>query len=217
VTIAGGVVAVTRGDGELTFRQAGHDIALQNDADLDGDGRDDLILADNNEVFVVSGKTPRGVHTPSAAGVRVDADLTDPWPVDLSGVAGRDFVVPHRASERSNTDVYDGASVLALGPGGDARGAKPWARLPGLVRATVPLADGAPPETLLFVPGDPAEVRIVSRPGAVLRALGPSHRVEDVIVFDEGGLRKIGLQIDERVAIWPVPPACPASAPDLSH
>jgi hypothetical protein len=221
VKVAGGTVTITRADGTLTFGQPGHDVALQNHADLDGDGRDDLILNDGGEVYVVSGKSTPGPHSPKDAGVRVDPDLTDPWPVDLSKIAGQDFVVPHRAAGsstgvQSTTDVYDGAAVLALGPGGDGRGAKPWYRLPGLVRAAVPLAAGARPETLLYVPGTPAEVRIAERPGAILRALGPSHRVEDLIVFDERGVRKIGLQIDERVAIWPVPPLCPSTAGPVS-
>jgi hypothetical protein len=226
VTVEANAVAIGRGDGVLRLAEDGHDVALQSWADLNGDGRDDLVLADTvlppgpsgpvragdaapTTVVLVDGATPSGSHVPAAVGVRVDDKINYPWLQDLDGQPGSDFVLPARRDFGSNTEVYSGAALLAVGPGGDGRGAEPVLRLEGLTRGVAPLAENTEPETLLLSPGFQASVRFVSRPGAVLESpLGPARRAEDVLVFDENGVRKVGLQIDDRVAVWPAPSGC---------
>jgi hypothetical protein len=215
VAVEAGAVSITRGDGVLHLAEPGHDVALHAWGDLDGDGRDDLALAHTTlpsgptAVQLVRGSTPAGIHAPSAAGVRVDDQLHYPWLQDLDSRPGAEVVVSVSGVSRSYTDVYSGAALLAVGAGGDGRGAAPVFRLEGLTRGIAPLAVGIQPETLLLSPGPRAAVRFASRPGALLESpLGPAARVEDVLVFDEDGVRKVGLQIDDRVAVWPAPSAC---------
>jgi hypothetical protein len=210
-----GVIVIRRGDGALRFAHDGHGVMLQTWGDVDGDGRDDLVVTDDvtpsgpDATFLVSGATAAGTHEPPTVGVRIDRDAVQPWPADLDGRPGVDLVVPDDAPGAPHTDVYSGADMLRRGPGGDARGTPPVRRLDGLVRGPVVLREGGEPETLLLSRGHPYRLRFVSRPGVVLEApLGPVHRVDDILVFDEGGVRKIALQVDRQVAIWPVPPPC---------
>jgi hypothetical protein len=202
-------ITVTRADGTVTFTAAGHDVSLLTWGDLDGDRRDDVVLSvdagADHQVRVVNGRTRLGTHDPRRAGVRVDDDRTFVWLRNLDGRPGADFVVLHRGTDRSTTDVYSGAAVLDHRPGADARGQPRARRLRGLVRGVAALSPGQAPETLLYEPGTPAAVRFASRPGVALRALGAAERVEDLAVFDHGGNRWVGLTIDRRVAIWALP------------
>jgi hypothetical protein len=207
-TVPGGIT-VARTDGTLTLAAAGQDVSLLTWGDLDGDGRDDLLLSvdagPDHQVRAVTGRTEPGRRDPRRAGVRVDDELTSIWLQDLDGRAGADFVVLHRGNDRSTTDVWSGAAVLGRRPGGDARQLPRARRLRGLVRGVAALAPGGPDETILFEPGRPAALRFASRPRLVLRALGPAARVEDLAVFERGGRRWIGLTVDRRVALWAVP------------
>lgn len=208
----GGQVALVRAGGNvLRFGSADGEVALQTSADFDADGRDDLVLTvagRDPATYVVAGRASPGTLSPADDGVRIRPELAHPLP-ELAGERGADFAVVVRGADESHTDVYDGAAVLGLGPGADGRALKPTTTLVGLPRVRLPLSQGAEPEMLLYVPGDPAEVRFVARPKAIYRAsLGTSSRVEDLFVFDEAGGRKIGLRIGERLAVWPVPPTC---------
>ena len=113
-----------------------------------------------------------------------------------------------RGEARSTTRVWSGAAIVAMGPGGDARRLEPVRRLRGLPRGIAALEPGGRLETVLYEPGTPAEVRFADRPGVTLVGLGRSTRVEDVVVFDRGGHRRVGLVIDRQAAVWSVPPAC---------
>jgi hypothetical protein len=196
-------ITITSGDGERTL--VGAD--LRSWGDLDGDGRDELVVSVGDAVEVVPGTTPPGRIDARAAGIRVDEQLTYLWLQDLDGRPGVDPVVLDR-DVRSRTRVWSGAAIVAEGPGGDARALRPVRTLRGLVRGVAPLARGAEPETLLYAPGAPAEVRFASRPGVVLSGLGRAARVEDLTVFDRGGERHIGLVVDRAAAVWSSPPAC---------
>jgi hypothetical protein len=198
--------------GDRTYRAAGAQVALLTWGDLDGDGRDDLVLsvdrAGEHAVVVVPGTTPSGVHVPATVGVRVDDQLDYVWLADLDGRPGADFALPERGAARSTTTIWSGAEVLDAGAGGDARGLAPARRLRGLVRGTAALSPRGRRVTLLYEPGSPARVRIAERPGTVLVGLGAPSRVEDLLVFDRGGRRHIGLVVDHDVAVWDAPPTC---------
>jgi hypothetical protein len=209
VAAGAGTLSIRRGDGALTLFEPGHDVGLRTWGDLDGDGRDDLIVdEDGAAIYVVSGLTRSGGASPRDAGVRVDDALTYVWTPGLAGGRGADFVVPMRDPQRSVTDVYDGAAVMALAAGSDGRGRVPATQIEGLPRAVAQLVPGGALETLLYVPPPHPAVLIASRPGARLTADLGTGRAEDVLVFDEAGTRKIGLQIDGQVAVWPVPAPC---------
>jgi hypothetical protein len=207
-----GGITVTSADGARTLLAADHEVSLLTWGDLDGDGRDELVVAvdrgADHAVEVVPGTTPPGTVDPRVAGIRVDDRLTDVWLQDLDGRPGADPVVLHRGESRSTTDVWSGAAIVAAGAGADTRGLRPARHLRGLPRGVASLTPGGRLETLLYEPGQPAAVRIAQRPGVTLVGLGRSQRVEDLVVFDRDGHRSIGLVVDRQVAVWASPPAC---------
>jgi hypothetical protein len=203
VTDDGGL-RITRGDGELHFPGAG----LQTGGDLDGDGRDDLILHKDDRSFAVHGRTGPGTYDVLEIGVALAEHLTYIWRDDLDGRDGFDLAAPERIADRPRTRVYSGAEVLELGPGGDAGDLEPARTLPGLPRAVVALQEGAEPETVLLVPGERTSLRFAERPDVELRTEHRASRVEDLKVFDEEGGRRIALVVDRHVAVWAAPPRC---------
>jgi hypothetical protein len=211
-----GALVLTRGDGDLRLVDPRPGIYIQAWADFDGDGRDDLVVgvslpAGPPAIYLVNGRTPPGTHPLAAVGARIDDDLNTVSYQDLDGRPGVDLLALVGDPRFPDTDVYSGAQLLGRGPGADARGTPPVRRLVGTVAGVAPLSKGAQPETLLFVHGPHPAVRFASRPAAVLQSpFDPAHRIAQLLVFDEGGARKIGLQVDDRVAIWPAPPSCPA-------
>ena len=204
-----GVVSIRRRDGTLTLTTtAAVGVTIRGWGDLDGDGRDDL-LVDDGPLRVIDGRARNGSHDVDATGIRVGDELVTIWPGDLDGARGADFYVPHRLPSGSTTDVYSGAAVLGHEPGADARDQPITTTLPGLPRSLARLEPKGPLETVLFDPGPPSTLSFAPRRRASLRVdLGTSHRVEWVRVFDEHGTRKVALQVDRKVAVWPVPRTC---------
>lgn len=196
-------VTITRSDGELRFPGA----ALQTAGDLDGDRRDDLILHADEQSFAVAGRTAPGTYDVHEIGVGLARHLTTIWHDDLDGRPGLDLIAPERR-DSSRTRVYSGAAVLDLGPGGDAGVLDPTRTLPGLPRAVVPLEEGAEPETLLLALGEATSILFADRPRVQLRSEHRASRVEDVVVFDERGRRRIALVVDRHVSVWAAPPRC---------
>lgn len=146
--------------------------------DLDSDGDDDLIGDD------------------------APPELSFVWHDDLDGRPGDDVALPDLGA--GTTAVWSGPSILD----GSARVGDPDLVLDGLPRAVARLEDDGPRETLLLVP-DPPAIRFVEprRPDLVLGG-DPAVEVAHVVVFEDGGERRIGLRVDRRFATWPVPPPC---------
>lgn len=209
VRVADGVVMIHRGDDTLTLTTTSEvGVTMRAWGDLNGDGLDDVLI-DDGPLRVIDGGTPDGTHDVGATGIRVDDALTTIWSGDLDGVKGADFYVAHRLTSGSTIDVYSGAAVLDHAPGEDGRDVPKARTLPGLPRALARLQLDGGLETVLFEPGSPSTISFTPRRRPELRAdLGTSHRVEWVRVFEEDGERKIALQIDRKVAVWPVPPRC---------
>jgi hypothetical protein len=210
VDTADGVVAIRRVDDTLTLTStSAAGVTIRTWADLNGDGRDDLLI-DDGVLRVIDGRTPGGTHDVAQIGIRVADELTTLWAGDLDGIDGADFYVAHREKSSASTDVYSGAAVLDHPAGADARDVPATQTLRGLPRALAPMVKGSDKlETVLFEPGEPATLSFAPRRRAPLRAdLGTSGRVEWVRVFDEAGQRKIALQVDRKIAVWPVPEIC---------
>jgi hypothetical protein len=209
VEVAGGVVTIRRADDTLTLRTGSErGITIRGWADLNGDSRDDVLI-DDGALRVIDGRTSDGTHDVEATGIRIDDQLNTIWAGDLDGIRGADFYVAHRLPSGSSTEVYSGAAILDHEPGADARDVPTTQTLRGLPRALARLEPGESLETVLFDPGPPSMISFAPRSRPSLRAkLGTSHRVEWVRVFDEDGVRKIALQVDRKVAVWPVPAYC---------
>jgi hypothetical protein len=81
--------------------------------------------------------------------------------------------------------------------------------LAGAPRALARLEKGGPLETVLLDAGPPSTITFAPKHRPALHAdLGRSHRVTWVRIFDQAGTRKIALQVDRKVAVWPVPGVC---------
>ena len=209
VEVTGGVVTIRRADDTLRLTTSSEvGVTIRGWADLDGDGRDDLLI-DDGSLRVIDGGTSDGTHEVEAAGIRIDDQLNTMWSGDLDGVRGADFYVAHRLPSGSSTDVYSGAAVLDHEPGGDAREVEKALTLPGLPRSLARLQLGESMETVLLDPRPSPTISFAPRARPPLTAaLGTSSRVEWVRVFDEDGVRKIALQVDRKIAVWPVPAYC---------
>ena len=209
VEVTGGLVTIHRADDTLTLRTASEGgITIRGWADLNGDGHDDVLI-DDGALRVIDGRTSDGTHDADATGIRIDDQLNTIWAGDLDGIRGADFYVAHRLPSGSSTEVYSGAAILDHEPGADARDVPTTQTLRGLPRALARLERGESMETVMFDPGPPSTISFAPRSRPSLHAdLGTSHRVEWVRVFDEDGVRKIALQVDRKVAVWPVPALC---------
>jgi hypothetical protein len=173
-------------------------LSIRTWADVDGDGDDDL-LVDDGRLWLVDGGRSSGRHDVHDIGRSVPNELTSIWPGDLDGHPGGDFYAVVTEASGTYTLVYD---VLRNADSVSER-------LAGAPRALARLEKGGHLETVLLDPGPPSTITFSNRGRPKLRAdLGESHRVTWVRVFDEEGTRKIALQVDRRVAVWPVPKPC---------
>jgi hypothetical protein len=197
VSVENGVVTVD--DLELTTTSP-NGVSIRTWADVNGDGDDDL-LVDDGTLWLIEGGRTHGSNDVRRLGVSVPAALTSIWPGDLDGRPGGDFYVVRQNGTHTVTDVYSGRDML--------RGRTRMTRLDGSPRALARLEKGGPLETVLLDAGPPSTLRFAPRRRSPLRGdLGESHRVTWVRVFDEHGKRKIALQVDRKVAVWPVPDRC---------
>jgi hypothetical protein len=188
---------VTAGDGRLTVRRGSGTVTLTGDvavrtwADLDGDGRHDLLVG-NDAVRVVPGTVTDGTHDVARVGKTIDPDLTTIWPADLEGTPGADAWL---GRPDGRAEVHRGTDLLA-GRRGSAK------VLDGLPRSLVTLEPGAEPETILLRDGT---ITFAPHDRGRLRAdLGPAHRVTWIRVTKD----RIALTVDRRTALWPIPGRC---------
>lgn len=138
---------VVRGDGRLELTQPGMASFISGVDDLDGDGRDELVVvmedAESTEsgttvrAYLVPGSTPPGTHDPAEVGVRLATGVFSTDDRDGDGVPE---LIEHAFT--GPTRVFSGAAVIALGPGGDATGLEPMFGLPGVLQAVADLGEG---------------------------------------------------------------------------
>lgn len=124
---------LTRGDGELRFVREPLEAGVHPLGDVDGDGRDELVVVlspdspepsfDDAEYYVVPGATAPGAHDPAEVGTRVHGAplLLE----DRDGDGIREVLSPDAAGTR----VLRGSEVTD--PGGDARDTAPLFAVPG--------------------------------------------------------------------------------------
>lgn len=198
VRVEGGVVSVD--DLELTTGEP-NGVSIRTWADLDGDGDDDL-LVDDGRLWLIAGGKYAQKQDVRDIGVSMPDTFTTIWPASLDPTPGGDFYVIEQGGRRTSTSVYSGKAALA----GHTDTA---IVLAGAPRAVARLERGGPLESVLLDAGPPSTLTFAPEKRPALRAeLGESHRVTWVRVFDEHGTRKIALQVDRKVAVWPVPAAC---------
>ncbi|WCO68962.1 VCBS repeat-containing protein [Iamia majanohamensis] len=159
---------VTRGDGTLTFVRAGAVVSISGNAgDLDGDGRDEILVsvgasAGVGEVqsFVVPGTTGPGTHDPADVGIEA-GDRVAPIPDrDGDGVVELlDVAVGFEGGFLVNgpTRVLSGAAVIAVGAPGDATDLPALVQAPGALLAFADLGGPLPVLITGEVVGPPGE------------------------------------------------------------
>ncbi len=183
-----GQVDVRRGDGTVTLARTGGSVGTPGGqrwtGDLDGDGRDELLVFATNrsgggtlEVYLVPGTVAVGQHDPADVGILLPWEPNFlVWAVgDHDGDGADDVAVP----ADSGAVVVTGPSLLAPGPGGTV-GADDLDRLrdaPMGFLGVLELAPGASPVfvTATDVGGDPAtriEVQVLTDPPLRLRIGG---------------------------------------------
>lgn len=157
---------IERGDGRLVFEQPGMVASINGVEDLDGDGRDELVVsvsdADHTgpgpaeRSYLVPGSTPAGTHDPAEVGVRLAAPVFSIEDRDGDGAAE---LVEYDGT--APTRVLSGAEVIAVGPGGDARDLVPLFGLPGVLQGFAVVGGPSP----ALVTGEPDMIHIGDEDG----------------------------------------------------
>lgn len=178
----GTAYALRRSDGDLVLAVEGGSVGAPGGAawvgDLDGDGRDELLLfvAEGDGVdrplYVVPGSTPAGRHDPRSIGVELPVAVGGPVSGlgDLDGDGAGDLLL--RRGDDDRLTVLSGAVVMDAAGGAVPADARPLASLPGDVRTALLLGDGrAVPVRLIDADGDPGatDLVLVTDPPVVLR------------------------------------------------
>lgn len=186
----GGGLRITRGDGDLVLTTDGPARAYRV-GDVDGDGRDEIAVLHGGfqgGTYLIPGTTAAGTTTPTAAGIRMPGE-TDPLTY-LDDGSGR--LIAHigeiTSAADDRTDVFDAATVLALGAGGDAAGLTPEQSVPGTLQIVADLGG----ELVLLVGrtlGSPARVEVTLVDGTTLTRLTTApERLEQNAVAPYGSL-----------------------------
>lgn len=114
-------MTITRGDGVITLTPGTHDYVYLDaygrpPGDLDGDGRDELIIGvdQQGEQYVLPGATAPGTHAIDDVGIFTDAALNGTVPVGDQDADGKGDVAGSNGAE---IEVLSGAEIMAPGPG----------------------------------------------------------------------------------------------------
>lgn len=177
----GRAYALRRGDGDLVLAVDGGVVGVAGGAswvgDLDGDGRDEILVwvAEGDGVeyplFVVPGSTPAGRHDPRLVGAQLPASSGMPvaGTGDLDGDGAGDLLLPRADTELM---VVSGTIIMDALGGAVFDDVVALVTLPRDVRSTLLLGEGrAVPIRLASVDGDPDATDLVylTEPPIVLR------------------------------------------------
>jgi hypothetical protein len=196
----GGSSSVVRGDGTVTFESAGTVVSQPSNAgDLDGDGRDEILLYEYVQLqpsdvsaWVVPGTVSPGTHDVSAAGIRINVTFAAPV-ADRTGDGIDDLMQWTQTFVAPLTTVTSGAAIMALGAPGDARPANPVLSMPGWFVAFAQLSSGPPAIITATYVQDAVEFRIGEDSSAPVFTTAPAPdfsggtfgvRIRSVLVSD---------------------------------
>ncbi len=180
---SGETVVITRADGDLVLAAEGAVVGTSGGmtwiGDLDGDGRDELLVFSSAEqtsdggypLYVVPGSTPTGRHDPAVVGVQLPGtSYVAVMPAgDQDGDGTDDVLLSVGAAAR----VVSGALVMAPGPGGALEEVP--AAVPGTpegwVSGVVQMVPDQPPVLVLLADelDGGVTLELWTEPGVVLR------------------------------------------------
>jgi hypothetical protein len=180
-------VAVQRGDGEVKLRPGDEHDSIYlggygpQPGDLDGDGRDDLVIGvdQEGEQYLLPGTTDPGTHQIADVGISLDGFRNTMRPVgDQDGDGADDLAFPSGPVGDDQWSVYSGADLMAPGPGGAATPGTPIATYEGTDLAAAVLEPGQSPTILTGEITDPTaptiSVTVYTDPSVALVASGVS-------------------------------------------
>jgi hypothetical protein len=120
----GGGLRIVRGDGDVVLSEPGDGVDAYGLGDLDGDGRDEFVVQVRDGTpgtsYVVPGTVPTGTMLLADAAIRMPNGTAGLTPVPDGSGRLLDQIEPTNSVTDARTDIFDDATVLALGPGGDA-------------------------------------------------------------------------------------------------
>jgi len=183
---ADGSAAVVRGDGTVTFESSGNLVRLANPAnagDLDGDGRDEILLhvlgaTGDAGTWLVPGTVSPGTHDVSTVGIRINGFLEAPV-ADRTGDGIDDLMQSQQIVAMPLTTITSGAAIMAVGAGGDARSVAPVVSIPGSFVAFAQLSSGPPAIITAAHVDDAVEFRIADESSAVVFTTAPAPDLSD--------------------------------------
>ncbi|MEZ5176725.1 MAG: VCBS repeat-containing protein [Acidimicrobiales bacterium] len=183
--LPGNAFRITRSSGSITFPVHTYLASRFDPADLDGDGRTDVVVSlaidGVGAVLVVPGTTPDGPLDPVADAIRVPDPVGLGQPVgDQDGDGITDLAAPSQPDGFGDTLVYSGADLTAPGPGATAD-VDPFLELDGLLVGRIPFDAGPPTlvtaeDTSVIVPGPAGRADGARQRRAVALRLPDHHR-----------------------------------------
>jgi hypothetical protein len=198
-TVALSGSSLDRGDGTVTFESSGNLVTRPaNAGDLDGDGRDEILLYVDTpgdvSAWVVPGTVSPGTHDVASVGIRINLALAAPV-ADRTGDGIDDLMQWTLTFVSPLTTITSGASIMAVGAPGDARSVAPFLSMPGWFVAFAQLSPGPPSIiTATYVP-NAIELRIGHDASAPVFTTAPAPDfsggqfgvdIRSVLVSDDG-------------------------------
>jgi hypothetical protein len=215
-------LTITRGDGVVEITPGTHDYVYLNGygpppGDLDGDGRDELIIGvdQQGEQYILPGTTAPGTHAIDEAGISTGGRTQGNDPVGDQDGDGGDDVIYRTAS---GFEVLSGAELMAPGPGGTVGALSPIATYDGTDVTAAVLASGEAPTIITGARvGDETTVTVHSDPPVELTASGMYAEyggggVGTITVHRRDGATLVAVTASDRsgssIAIWNLTDPC---------